>query len=236
MSAKVYELLSRLVVSELCPRCEGPTETGYCAGCRADFAANRNPCRVCGLQIDAVGSESCSQHAGKWHTDRVEVPYLYCHPLDKQIYAMKFSGQRRIARALGQLLADSLPSAAMRVDALVPVPLHRSRLLERGFDQAFEMSRPVSQATRLPILRGNIERWLATPAQSTLRASSRQQNLRLAFRVKRELSGCRLAIIDDVITTGATINSLAVALTSAGASRVEAWALARTPRPHRQRL
>ena len=104
-------------------------------------------------------------------------------------------------------------------------------MLQRGYNQALEIARSVSYELRRPILRSGILRSRSTPPQSLLGADARRSNLRAAFLVRRELRGIRLAIIDDVITTGATVNALALALRAAGASYVEAWAVARTRSP-----
>lgn len=231
MRAQVYESLAGFIIPELCPRCQGRTRAGFCGPCRRDFVQNRVQCPICGQQPMPAGAPACTTHPRPWTTDAVYAPYVYCSPLDRYIYAMKFSGQRKIARALGRILADSISGAQSRIDALVPVPLHRSRLIERGFNQAFEIARCISTELRIPILLAGIERKHPTPAQTTLRADSRRRNLRFAFAVERQLRGYRLAVVDDVITTGATVNYLTLALRASGASYVEAWAVARTPRP-----
>ncbi len=137
-----------------------------------------------------------------------------------------------MGRALGQMLEDQVRgrAAAAEVDALVPVPLHRKRLLERGFNQAFEIARPVAAGTGLPLLSRGIFRHADTQPQTLLAARDRHANLRGAFRVGRDLQGMHVAIIDDVITTGATVNALAASLRNAGAIEVHAWALARALR------
>lgn len=231
MRAQVYESLVGFIVSELCPRCHAHTRAGFCRRCRHEFVANPRPCRVCGQQPLPAQAAECVDHPQPWITNAVRAPLVYCEPLDRYVYAMKFSGQRKIARALGMMLADSVTDARTGIDALVPVPLHSSRLIERGFNQAFEIARVISLELRIPILRAGIMRRTSTPAQTKLRAASRRRNLRFAFAVDRKLHAHRLAIVDDVITTGATVNSLALALRAAGASYVEAWAVARTPRP-----
>jgi len=231
MPAKVYESLFGLLVPELCPRCRGTTKTGFCTGCRRDFIRNESYCSVCGLTPEPQFATICDSHDVAWCTDAVRAPYLYCDPVDRYLHALKFRGDRKLGRAFGQLLAADVAARALDIDALVAVPLHRSRLLERGYNQALEIARIVSFQLRLPLLLSGIVRRQPTPAQTGLGKSARRRNLRAAFAVTREFRNCRIAIVDDVITTGATVDSLAAALLAKGASRVEAWAVARTPRP-----
>jgi ComF family protein len=231
MNSEVYEALFGLIVPEICPRCHGRTQTGFCVPCRRDFVVNEHYCAICGLAPEPRTAGTCAQHTPVWHTAAVRAPYLYCRPMDRYLHALKFTGERRFGRALGQLLAADVFRYRENIDALVAVPLHKSRLLERGYNQALEISRTLAYELRLPILRAGIVRTQPTAAQSTLSARQRRRNLLSAFSVHRDLTNRSLAIVDDVITTGATVNALALELLAAGAVRVEAWAVARTPRP-----
>ena len=136
-----------------------------------------------------------------------------------------------MGRALGLLLADHLRThdTVASVGALVPVPLHRMRRLERGFNQALEIAWPVASAMQLPVLTAGIHRRVSTRPQARISTHERRANLTGVFHVRRKLDGLTVAIIDDVVTTGATINSLARVLRSAGAAEVHAWAVARAP-------
>ncbi len=230
MSLQVYESLTGLIVTELCPRCRGHTRRGFCDACVSDFRRNESSCETCGQAPLPATAIACRRHPVSWRTDAVRAPYVYAEPLDRFLYSLKFRGERRIGRALGQLLAEAVYAHRTQIHAIVPVPLHAARLRERGYNQALEIARSLSCDLRLPILRARIFRRVATPPQTTLRAASRHENLRYAFTVERDLCDYRLAIVDDVITTGATVNSLAAALRQAGAEHVEAWAVARTPR------
>jgi ComF family protein len=136
--------------------------------------------------------------------------------------------RREFGRALGELLVDAISASSAAADAIVAVPLHRSRLIERGYNQALELARPLAAATRKPLLVSGIHRRRPTAPQSQLAAAHRRQNLRGAFRVSRRIEGMHLAIVDDVMTTGATVEALAEALRSAGAASVVAWVLARS--------
>jgi ComF family protein len=145
--------------------------------------------------------------------------------MDALVSRFKYGGALHYGALLGRLLAEACQ--ASRVDGLVPVPLHRARLAERGFNQAQELARPVGRALGVPVLTGLCSRPLAAPPQAGLRARQRYRNLDGAFAVTTEAAGRRLAIIDDVLTTGSTARAVAGALLDAGAVSVEVWAVAR---------
>lgn len=162
--------------------------------------------------------------------DAVVAPLEYRDPVNEHIQALKFAGRRQIGRALGEILVEAVRAIPQGrdVDAVVAVPLHRRRFLERGYNQATEIARPVAATLSVDLYVAGIRRRRATTAQAQLSASERRSNLRRAFRVTRDLSNLNIAIIDDVITTGATVNALARELKRAGASSVQAWAVARS--------
>jgi len=117
----------------------------------------------------------------------------------------------------------------------VPVPLHRTRLNERGYNQAHEIARTLAQLLELPVLVRGVVRRAATPAQTGHGALERRAGVARAFRIDRRLQGWKVAIVDDVVTTGATVNALAAELKAAGAARCTAVAVARTPSPSQGR-
>jgi ComF family protein len=145
------------------------------------------------------------------------------------VQALKFHGVRALGRAFGLLLTDELERRTASVDALIPVPLHSSRLRERGYNQAAEIARIPAARLRIPLHLRGIRRVRATAAQATLDLLDRNVNVAGAFMVEHDYTGLRVALVDDVITTGATVNALAAATRSSGAVSVSAWAIARTP-------
>ncbi len=162
-----------------------------------------------------------------WHVDAVVAPFEYAAPLDGYVQALKYRGARHLGRALGLLLAPAV--RAEDVDALVPVPLHPRRMRERGYNQATEIARTVGRALALPLLLRGVERRGPYAPQTGQSAAERARNVASAFAVARDVAAMRIAIVDDVITTGATVNALAAQLRAAGAARCVAWAIARTP-------
>jgi ComF family protein len=170
-----------------------------------------------------------------WHVDVTAAPFEYAAPLDHHVHAFKYNGARLLGRAFALLLRPLLARWAADVDALVPVPLHRTRLRERGYNQARELARTLSGELRLPVLERGIGRHEGAASQTGQSARGRRESMADAFRVERSLAGLRVAIVDDVVTTGATVNALAAELRAAGASRCVVFAVARTPEPAQAR-
>ncbi len=221
----VYTALCNLVPDQ-CPGCGAATPHGFCPTCRALIGRIRAPCPRCAL---AHRGRECGLANADWHVDRVIAPFAYCEPLTAHIHALKFGRQRRIGDALGELLAREVSAGggATGVDAVTAVPLHRARRIERGYNQANEIARSVAATLKLRLLTNGIERARATRPQAQLAAGDRATNLRGAFVVTRKLTAQHIAIVDDVMTTGATLNALAAVLEAHGVERIDAWAVAR---------
>lgn len=144
---------------------------------------------------------------------------------------LKYNGALYLAPVLGRLLTDSLRSIApAEVDCIVPMPLHPRRLRQRGYNQAMEIGRPVAHALALPLRPHVLRRVRDTGPQSDLPESRRAANIRQAFRAQEDLAGLRIALLDDVLTTGRTADDAARALRAAGAESVDVWVVARTGR------
>jgi len=221
----VYNQLLDWLLPRSCLGCGQRTRQAFCAPCCGELARVEHPCARCGLTLPVT---TCPRSTAHWNLDRVVAPYRYVEPMRDYLHALKFGGQRRIGRALGELLGCELRQAGPQVDALIAVPLHRHRFLERGYNQAVEIARGVSASLRIPLLFTAVVRTRPTHAQTDLDAAQRRANLRGAFCARRELTGQRIAVVDDVLTTGATANALARTLLRAGAVSVEAWTVARS--------
>ncbi len=155
--------------------------------------------------------------------------WRYDSPLAEVVQALKFRRLDYLGSHLGSRLVDAVAAELPEVDVVVPVPLHWWRHLRRGYNQAERLARPLAQRLGVPC-----RRWLSrprpTPPQSGLSQRRRRQNLRRAFRCRRELRGERILLVDDVITTGTTLEAAATCLRRAGSGPVTALAAARTPR------
>jgi ComF family protein len=158
--------------------------------------------------------------------------FRYEDPVDHMITALKFRGEMGFARVLGTLLARRIGAADLRLpQALVPMPLHAARYRERGFNQAAAIAAHVAPRLRVPLATRLLTRERATAAQSGLSAAARRENIQHAFAV---MPGCRVparvALLDDVLTTGSTAAAAAAALRAGGARQVTLWICARAAR------
>jgi ComF family protein len=168
---------------------------------------------------------------------RVFSPLAYEYPVDRLVAGAKFRRRLQDARLLGELLAEALADAirAGRVESaslIVPVPLHPRRLGLRGYNQALEIARPVAARIGLSLAAEVCRRIRATREQAGLPAVERRRNVRRAFAVREgAVRGVRVAIVDDVVTTGSTVAALAQALRGAGVADVQVWSAARTAAP-----
>jgi ComF family protein len=150
--------------------------------------------------------------------------------VDHLVSGLKFNGRLADGRLLAALLGEHLEAAKVPLpDLLIPVPLHRERLRERGFNQALELARPLGRRFDIPLDLHSIRRQRETAPQSGLERKARRRNLKGAFILTRELEAKHVALVDDVVTTGSTVSELARMLKRGGVQRVDIWALARTP-------
>ena len=222
------------------PRCllcgaAGDGGRDLCAGCHRALAHNRHACPVCALPLpaEAPAGSLCGQCQHRPpHFDRCHAALGYDRLTARLIGQLKFHRRLSHARLLAQLLLDRLRrQAPERPGLILPVPLHPSRLRERGYNQALEIARPIARQFALPLRPGLCRRVRITPAQAGLDQRERRRNLREAFQVDGEVDGLHIALLDDVVTTGSTVNELSRTLKRAGARRVDVWAVARTPQP-----
>jgi ComF family protein len=155
-------------------------------------------------------------------------PFRYEEPIRHLIHALKFRDRVAPARLLGHLFADEWsPENGEKPQCLIAVPLHPGRYRMRGYNQSLEIARVVSRRLDIPLRLHGCERILSTLPQSELSATGRRRNVRGAFRVAEPVNGKHVAILDDIVTTGATVSELAKTLRKAGVERVDVWAVAR---------
>jgi ComF family protein len=224
-SEKVYRPRRRWLPRWPCELCGEPAgQAGLCAGCHADLPWIGAACRLCARPLAAQEvCVQCLRQPPAW--SRAIVPLAWSFPVAELIGRFKYGGVLHYGALLGRLLAAHCDGR--QPDGVVPVPLHRARLAERGFNQALELARPVARCIGVPILDDVCSRTAETPPQAGLAAQQRYRNLRGAFAASPRVRGRRLAIIDDVMTTGSTAEALTLELLGAGASAVEVWAVAR---------
>jgi ComF family protein len=200
-----------------------------CSPCRRDLPALPPACPRCALP-SPLGATCGACLARPPPQDATIAACRYAHPLDGLVHELKYGGRLALARLFGELLAARAREnrrAPSFPDAVVAVPLAPKRQRERGFNQAQEIARCVARHTGIPLLHG-LARIRHTPAQATLDWNARRANLVGAFVASAAVSGRRIAIVDDVMTSGATLHAAARAARAAGAAGIEAWVVART--------
>jgi ComF family protein len=201
----------------------GPPHNLLCAACDADLP-RLAPVRCPRCALDSPRGELCGRCLAEApHYDATVAALAYEFPADALVHALKFRGELALAPLLGGFLLKEIQN--QEIDCVIPVPLSARRLRERGYNQAVEIARHV---TRSKLELALCVRSRDTPAQMDLPYSERQRNVRGAFRCTRPLIGQKVAVVDDVMTTGATLNEIASVLKGAGASRVVNWVVART--------
>ncbi len=219
----------------ICLLCSSTNTSGMdiCSPCLDELPHNQHCCHVCALPLPPHHSGSlvcgnCLKQVPLF--DRCHAAFSYGYPISNLISAFKFSGKLQNGRLLASLLIKSIEAKQLPIpDLILPVPLHRSRLRERGFNQALELARPLGRHFHIPVDTRKCKRILATKAQSNLDKKWRRKNVRGAFKLTQKLEHSHVVILDDVVTTGSTVLELARILKQDGVKRVDVWALARTP-------
>jgi ComF family protein len=199
----------------------------WCNACDASLPYLNAPrCAICALPT--LQGEVC----GHCLSDppaftRTTAVFSYSFPLDKLVQTMKFGEQLALAHAFAQKIAkhitpDNLP------DCVIAMPLHPARLKERGFNQSHLLASKLAHELNITLLPHACQRVRDTPAQSSLKWKERDKNVRDAFRCDVDLTGKRIALVDDVMTTGASLDALAKAVKKSGATEIHTWIVART--------
>lgn len=197
-----------------------------CAACEADLPHLAAPlCPVCALPAAEGARCGACQHAPP-HFDATTAAFRYAFPVEHIVQGLKYRHRLPLAGWLADALARCIGPAG--VDCILPLPLSPQHMQERGFNQAQEIARPLAHRLDLPLVSDACARVLDTAPQASLPWRARQANIRNAFECRVDLTGKTIAVVDDVMTTGATLNEFARTLKLHGAARVENWVVART--------
>lgn len=230
------QLLSRLtwlIAPGRCVLCglASDRQRDLCSVCEADLPDLHHPCPRCALPMaDGVTGlcGPCLLRPPRYLS--LSAACSYEDPADLLVQALKFSGLRAAARVMAEVMYERLPAASLPHDApLLPVPLHPWRQWRRGFNQSALIARELARLGGWPLLTGTVRRQGSTKPQSGLNRNARRRNLAGAFQARSGRVPGRIIIIDDVVTTGTTLDALTQTLLRAGASEIHAWAFARTP-------
>jgi ComF family protein len=226
------ERIARALFGGSCYLCRGRAQGLLCAACDADLpCVGAARCPRCALA--SPGGALCGRClVAPPAYDATVAALEYRFPADVLVQQLKFAGELALAPWAGELLARAVErSAASRVDCVLPVPLARPRLAARGYNQAMEIARAAARTLGLPLRPELCERVRTAAAQAELPLAARAANVRGAFACPRLVAGLEIAVVDDVMTSGATLGEIARTLKAAGAARVVNWVFARTPPP-----
>jgi ComF family protein len=236
-TATLLATLLRSVLPGVCLLCDTALPASrvpdLCVHCEPTLPRNRSPCPVCALPLAAGASVPCPDcRASPPPWTSALAPFLFTGDVARWIRCLKDHLGLVEGRTLGVLLAEAAASdfAGRPLDVLVPVPLSLRRLAARGHNQAVTIAGPVARRLGVKLLRADVRRVRSTTPQRALGHDARLRNLAGAFYTARNWTGVRVGIVDDVMTTGATVAELCRTLLNAGAAEVHVLCAARTPR------
>jgi ComF family protein len=216
--------LERALLVQHCMLCTAPSgDQPVCAPCTSGLEQLPPHCPCCAMPSPAGSVCGTCSTSAPWF-DRTVAAWPYRFPLDRLVQALKFHARLQLAPWFASHLAERLPP----FDVVMGLPLHRRRLAERGFNQAHEIARRIAPLRGVQVLSSGFERHRATGEQSHMPHDARAANVRGAFACTLRLHGVRVAVVDDVMTTGATLNEFAATLKRAGAAQVINCVVART--------
>jgi ComF family protein len=215
---------------ELCAAASGAEL--LCSGCLASLPRLGPACPVCALpNANGEVCGHCLAHPPPF--DSTVAAFAYAFPVDRLLHSFKYHGRLALAEwGATAILAEREHHRATGLpDRLIALPLAPERQRERGYNQAFEIARAIGARLRVPLLSKGTNRVRASPPQAALPWSERAGNVRGAFACELDLAGMSVAMVDDVMTTGASLCEFAKTLRRAGAARVQSWVVARTLPP-----
>lgn len=222
----IRSIFMRTLPAQPCLLCGALSHDGvWCTACNHDLPRlTAAHCPICALPT--VHGETCGHCLKKMPPfDHTVAAFTYDFPIDKLIGALKFNERLNLVNSLADALATQIE---FRADCLVAMPLHPMRLRERGFNQSLLLARRIARSLNIPLLVNACQRTRNTTPQSTLPWKERDKNMRDAFSCSTDFEGKHVAIVDDVLTTGASVGELAKVLRHHGAKEISAWVVART--------
>jgi ComF family protein len=231
----VYNWMNIIQEYLLPPTCILCGNTGFngrdiCTSCYQRLLRNNRCCYRCAGVFESPGiSPMLCGHclSSPPSFDETYAPFIYQGEIRHLITLLKFGAHYKNARLLGLLLSEHLEKTAQRPDLILPVPLHKARYRQRGFNQAIEIGKTVSRQLQIPLDLTSCLRHRDTPHQTALTAKQRRKNIINAFSIIKPIQAQHIAILDDVMTTGSTVHELACLLKKIGVGKVDVWVCAR---------
>ena len=228
---KLHDIVNQFLHNPVCWSC-GLSHKGQksvCFACESSIQHVHEPCLQCGLSHRG-SEEICVQCLSKpklWQY--MVAPLSYKKPVSHLIQRLKYNQKLEVLSALIELVTPKFQAIQPKPDLLIPVPLHQNRYIERGFNQSYEIAISLSKRLDIPCDENYVERVLDTPRQSDLKLKQREDNIKNAFVVDKDLSHFQhIVIVDDVVTTGSTVHEITKHCLRNGVKRVDVWAIART--------
>lgn len=215
--------------SPLCLCCgyQKTHKLGFCLGCYHDLPHIKTPCLQCGLPLTA--NTPCFCKAEDWPFAACLSAFEYQFPINKLLFQYKSQARLALCESFAQALTNQVKKQQQVLpQVLMPVPLHTSKLKQRGFNQSLELAKVLSKQLHIPIDYHSLQSSHQTTQQKSLNKQQRLANVQTNYALTRPLSVTHIALIDDVITTGATTKTLAYLLREHGATHIQAWSIARS--------
>ncbi len=198
-----------------------------CHKCESGLKINTDACESCARPLEKKYSGICGEcQKSPPYYDSTLAPLLYKDTAKTLIIELKFREKLLNAKILAEIFAKFVKNDPCP-DLLIPIPLHTSRLRERGYNQSLEIAREIAAIHKIPVDWKSCERRINTARQSELPIKQRRSNIKGAFQNHRRLDGLHIAIIDDVMTSGNTVNELSRVLKKSGARRIDVWVMTR---------
>ncbi|MCP4188256.1 MAG: ComF family protein [Gammaproteobacteria bacterium] len=225
----IFEQLGNLLDPQLCPGCAARLDHHqiFCTACRQRLKPINNPCRLCGLENQSQDDTCAACLYDPPHWQHLLTPFQYQGLTRELLMRFKFSESLYLANTLVKTAIHYFELQKPQPEVLLPVPLHHDRLMQRGYNQAFEIAQLLSRELNIKVDTQSLQRLRHTEAQAGLTAYAREKNILNAFGCRKPLGYQHVAVVDDIVTTGATANEITRVLHRAGVETIEIWALAR---------
>lgn len=221
------------LVPPQCAQCESELDLDshniYCANCEQGLPYSKSSCQRCGQPFSGFNDHCGSCLHKPPIFDACFCAFEYRAPISDDICRLKYGDQPQLAKRLAQLFIQELNQYDIELpDALISVPMHKSKLRKRGFNQSHELAKCISKQLDLPLTTGALKKAKPTPRQATQTLIQRKTNLKGSFEVQEKLPFKHIAIVDDVVTTGSTAEEIAKILKKNGVDYIQVWGIART--------